>query len=304
MPLGGYVKMAGMIDEGNQGDSSLTGAPWEFASKTAPQKLWVILAGVIMNFILAMLLNTGITAVKGVPEADGPFVGGVSPSMPAEEIGLEIGDRIVSVDGALLDTWDDLLNAIHPRPAEELTLVYERDGTLTEVQVTTLSHQAEVDGEWQEVGLIGIGPRVTYRPATGNEILLSGVRGTGMVINMVKTSLTMLFSGRASVRDLGGPVLIAKMSGDSAREGMAHFLAFIAFISVNIGCLNLLPVPALDGGHAVIILAEAAIRRPLPNRLKIALQQVGMLLLLGLIIFIIWNDVQKVFGFEWLQRIF
>jgi len=94
------------------------------------------------------------------------------------------------------------------------------------------------------------------------------------------------------------------MSGDSAREGLPHFLAFLAFISVNIGCLNLLPVPALDGGHAIIILSEAVIRRPLPNKFKIALQQVGMLLLLALIIFIVWNDVQRVFGFEWLQRIF
>jgi len=304
VPLGGYVKMAGMIDEGNQNESTLTGAPWEFASKSWWQKLWVILAGVIMNFILAMLLYTGITAAKGIPEAHGPFVGAIAPGTPAEAAGLAAGDQIISIDGQLLTTWEDLLNAVHPRPAEELALVYEREGVQSEVAVTTLSQQMEVEGEWREIGLIGVSPRIRYRPATGSEILLSGVLGTGQVINMVKVSLTMLFSGRASVRDLGGPVLIAKMSGDSAREGMTHFLAFIAFISVNIGCLNLLPIPALDGGHAVIILSEAALRRPLPNRLKIALQQVGMLLLLGLIIFIIWNDVQKVFGFEWLQRIF
>ncbi len=304
VPLGGYVKMSGMIDEGSQDESTLTGAPWEFASKSWWQKLWVILAGVLMNFILAMLLYTGITAFKGIPEAEGPIVGGVSPATPAEQAGLEAGDRIVSIDGESLDTWEDLLNAVHPRPQEELTLVYERAGERHEATVTTLSQQIEIDGEWESVGLIGISPQVTYRPATASEVLLSGVRGTGQVINMVKTSLSMLFTGRASVKDLGGPVLIAKMSGDSAREGLAHFLAFIAFISVNIGCLNLLPVPALDGGHALIILTEAGIRRPLPNRLKIALQQVGMLLLLGLILFIIWNDVQKVFGFEWLQKIF
>ncbi len=304
VPLGGYVKMSGMIDEGNQDESTLTGAPWEFASKSWWQKLWVILAGVLMNFILAMLLYTGITAFKGIPEAEGPIVGAVSPATPAEQAGLEAGDRIVSIDGESLDTWEDLLNAVHPRPEEELTLVYERAGEPHEATVTTLSQQIEIDGEWQAVGLIGISPQVTYRPATASEVLSSGVRGTGQVINMVKTSLSMLFTGRASVKDLGGPVLIAKMSGDSAREGLAHFLAFIAFISVNIGCLNLLPVPALDGGHALIILTEAGIRRPLPNRLKIALQQVGMLLLLGLILFIIWNDVQKVFGFEWLQKIF
>ncbi len=304
LPLGGYVKMSGMIDEGTQDESTLTGAPYEFASKNGLQKMWVILAGVLMNFILAVLIYTGITAAMGVPEAAGPFVGGISPGTPAAEAGMEVGDRILSIDGVVLETWDDLLGTVHPRPAEDLAIVWNHEGEEREAVLTTLSRQAQVDGEWTDVGLIGISPQIAYRSATAREVLVSGFQGTYQVIYMVKTSLVMLFTGRASVRDLGGPVLIAKMSGDSAREGLPHFLAFLAFISVNIGCLNLLPVPALDGGHAIIILSEAVIRRPLPNKFKIALQQVGMLLLLALIIFIVWNDVQRVFGFEWLQRIF
>ena len=304
IPLGGYVKMSGMIDESLDGKSSLTGAPWEFQSKNTWQKLWVILAGVVMNLLLAVVLYTGITAVKGVPEEKGPYIGGLSPSGPAEQAELQIGDRIASVNGVELNTWDDLTDMVYPRPEEALTLVYEREGAQHEVTLTTLRRELEVDGEWQDVGLIGISPQYVYRPATLEEVLLSGVHGTYNMIRLVGTSLSMLVTGRASVRDLGGPLLIAKMSGESMREGPAYFLSFIAFISINIGCLNLLPIPALDGGHAVIILIEGTIRRELSTRVKMALQQAGMVLLLALILFIIWNDATRIFDFGWVKKIF
>jgi regulator of sigma E protease len=193
---------------------------------------------------------------------------------------------------------------IYSRPDQELQIVYERGGRTHEVALTTMQQQMEIDGEWEDVGLIGIGPQTVFRPATRTEILLSGVQGPSRVVARVIDSLRQLFTGRASLRDFGGPMLIAKMSGESAREGLAYFLSFIAFISVNIACLNLLPVPALDGGHAVIILAEGVIRRQIPTRAKLAIQQAGMLLLLALVIFILWSDAQRIFGFGWLKNIF
>ncbi len=304
IPLGGYVKMSGMIDEGGGGESTLTGAPWEFASKNTLQKLWVVVAGVIMNFLLAMLLYTGITAVKGVPEPAGSYVGGLTPGGPAEQAGLETGDRIASINGVALETWNDLIDQIYPRPEEELQIGYERDGLQHEISITTLRREMEQDGEWRDVGLIGINPQLVYRPASAKEVLLSGIHGTVNVIGLVGMSIKMLLTGRASVKDLGGPLLIARMSGESAREGMAYFLSFLAFISINIGCLNLLPIPALDGGHAVIILIEGIVRRELPARVKLALQQTGMILLLALILFILWKDVQRVIGFGWIKEIF
>ena len=304
IPLGGYVKMSGMIDESGGDESTLTGAPWEFASKRSWQKIWVVLAGVLMNFILAVLLYTGITAVKGVPEYKGPFVGTLTPGGPAESAGLEYGDRILSIDGVELDTCEDLTDAVYPRPGETLRVAYERDGEAHEVAIETLTHEMEVEGEWREVGLIGVNPQYTYRPANLEEVLTAGVQGTARVIELVGQSIYALVTGKASVKDLGGPILIAKMSGQSAREGLGYFLNFIAFISINIGCLNLLPIPALDGGHAVIILLEGAIRRELPTRLKIALQNTGMILLLALILFILWNDAMRVFNFGWIKQLF
>ncbi len=304
IPLGGYVKMAGMIDESLQGASSLTGAPWEFASKKTWQKLWVILAGVLMNLVLAALIYTGVTAVKGVSQPAGPIVGSVVAGAPAETARLQRGDRILSVGGVALSTWEGLTDAIYPHPEQELEIVYERDGVPNTVRLTTMKGQVEVDGALREVGQIGISPLLEFRPATLSEVLTSGVTMTAFWIRQVVNSIAMLVTGRASVKDLGGPLLIAKMSGESARQGAGYFLTFIAFISINIGCLNLLPVPALDGGHALIILIEGAIRRELPTKVKLALQQAGMVVLLGLILFILWNDAKRIFDFAWLGKIF
>ncbi|MBD3237139.1 MAG: RIP metalloprotease RseP, partial [Candidatus Eisenbacteria bacterium] len=304
IPFGGYVKMAGMIDEGLEGESSLTGAPWEFSSKNTGQKLWVITAGVLMNLLLAILIYTGITAARGVAEPEGTFIGAVSAGDPADEAGLQAGDRILVINGVTVTTWEEMVDEIYAQPEEELLISYEREREVHDLALTSLRRMAEVDGEIREVGLIGINPQLTYRPASLGEIVTSGFIGTAWVVKMVGTSIGMLLSGQASVRDLGGPMLIAKMSGESAKQGLTAFLGFIAFVSVNIGCLNLLPVPALDGGHALIILTEGALRRELPVKFKLAIQQVGMVLLFALIVFIIINDAERIFGFGWIKELF
>lgn len=301
IPLGGYVRMSGMIDEGMQGESSLTGAPWEFSSKNPLQKLWVILAGVIMNFLLAIILYTALTAAQGIPEpADTSVIGLLVPGAPAEQAGLEIGDRILSVDGIATETWEALVTELYARPEQEITITYERAGEITEVGLKTEVMAAEIDGEQRDVGRIGISPELIYRKATASEIALSGVLGTARLLKLTVTSFTKI----RSAKQLGGPIMIAKMAGSVARQGIAALLNFIAFISVSIGFLNLLPIPALDGGHAVIIATEGIVRRELPHRAKLAIQQVGMLLLLALIVFVVWNDATRIFDFGWIKRIF
>ena len=301
IPLGGYVRMSGMIDEGMQGESSLTGAPWEFASKNSLQKLWVILAGVIMNFILAIVLYTALTATQGIPElADTSMIGMLVPGAPAEQAGLEVGDRILSVDGNATETWEELVTELYARPEQEIRIVYERSGEVSEITLVSAGMGAEIDGEECDVGRIGISPEMVYRKATGTEIALSGVVGTARLLKLTVTS----FAKIRSAKQLGGPIMIAKMAGSVARQGIAALLSFIAFISVSIGFLNLLPIPALDGGHAVIIVTEGIVRRELPTRAKLVIQQVGMLLLLALIVFVVWNDITRIFDFSWIKQIF
>ncbi|MFH1144497.1 MAG: RIP metalloprotease RseP [Candidatus Eisenbacteria bacterium] len=305
VPFGGYVKMAGMIDESGEGGQAITGAPWEFQSKGMLQKLWVISAGVLMNLLLGVLIYTGITAVKGVPEPSGePVVGELTPGWPAEVAGLRPGDRIVSVGGASIESWDDLLAQIHPRAGELLQVRYLRDGETQEVLLTPRAESTEIDGETREVGFIGIGYEIVFRPAAVDEVLLSGVYGTANVVALVATNLWKLVSLQVSIRELGGPLIIAKMSGESARRGLVYLASFIALISINIGVLNLLPIPALDGGHIMIILGEGIARRQMPVRGRMALQQVGMLLLLALIVLVLVNDVQRIVDFTRLKQIF
>jgi regulator of sigma E protease len=306
IPLGGYVKMAGMIDESATGETTLTGAPWEFASKRTLQKLWVIGAGVLMNLLLGVVLYTGIAAVKGLPEASRePVVGEVNPpGWPAEKAGLRPGDRIVSIEGVAIGSWDDILAQIHPRAERATRIVYRRDGADQEAVLTPKGSAVEIDGQTRTVGKIGIGPDIVYRPAGAGRVLLAGFVGTGRVVALVASSLWKLATLQVSIKELGGPLMIAKLSGDSARQGVAELLGFIALISINIGFFNLLPIPALDGGHAFLVTAEGITRRQIPTRAKLMIQQVGMVLILGLIALVLVNDAQRIFDFAWLKRVF
>jgi regulator of sigma E protease len=304
LPLGGYVKMAGMIDESLDHPEKITGAPDEFMSKNFLQKVLVICAGVIMNFLLACGIYTGVTMVEGVPEIKDPVVETVSPGFPAEAAGIEPGDRFIEAGGQPIHTWDDLVAVIHAHPEQPLKIRWERDGQDHEAEVTPRREKSMVDGKVQEVGLIGISPRATFRPAGFVESLESGVILTGRYLGLGLQTIKMLVTGQAGIRDLGGPVLIAKWSGESARSGMSSLLLFIAFISINIGLINILPIPVLDGGHLAMIVVEGVTRRPISTKIKMGIQQVGMIALLGLMAVIIFNDLGRVGLFEKLKGLF
>ena len=293
IPFGGYVKMAGMIDESFD-NKPLTGEPFEFMSKNTGQKALVIVAGVIMNFLLAAGIYTGVTLSEGIPYVKDPIVETVSPGLPAEAAGIEAGDRILAVDGREVATWEEMVEVIHGNPEVPVAIRWEHEGAVQEAQVTPQRQKTLVEGDLKEVGLIGISPRFVYRPAGFLEAIGAGGRLTVQYLQLGLKSLSMLVTGQASIKDLGGPIAIAKWSGESAKGGAASLILFIAFISINIGLLNLLPVPALDGGHLAIILIEGVSRRPLSNRVKLAVQQVGMVLLLGLMAIVIFNDLGRV----------
>ena len=257
-----------------------------------------------MNFLLASVIYTGVTLVDGIPEAINPVVESVSPGFPAEEAGIEPGDRFVEIDGGPIELWEELVAVIHASPDKPLRLVWEREGERFEAEVTPDRKKIPIDGEMQEVGLIGITPRATFRPAGIGESLTAGVTLTGRYLGLGVTTIKMLVTGQAGIKDLGGPVLIAKWSGDSAKAGSSSFILFIAFISINIGLLNILPIPVLDGGHLVLIVIEGVARRPISTRIKLWIQQVGMIGLLGLMAVIIFNDLGRIEVFEKIKNLF
>jgi len=292
IPLGGYVKMAGIVDENFDGESSLTGAPDEFMSKTALQKAFVICAGVIMNLLLAVVIYTGLFLAWGSQEpSPEPVVAGVYADYPAASAGIQTGDRFVRINGQPVDTWEDLEQIIRLHAGREIQVEVDRQGTVVGPLAVTPVSEKDVDG--QSVGRVGIQQGLERVPVGILEAPMMGLAQTGAVIGMAWETLSSLASGRASLREVGGPIFIAQMSGTVARNGLVAFLGFIAFISVHIGFMNILPFPVLDGGHLVYILIESIIRRPLPTRLKLWINQAGVVLLLVLMVFIMKNDIQR-----------
>ena len=291
VPLGGYVKMAGMIDESMENPEKITGAPDEFMSKNFLQKSWVISAGVILNFLLAWVIYSATIIAKGNPiPSDEAFVTMVSEDQPAGQAGLEPGDKLLSIDGVDIASWDSAVEKIHGSAGVPIDLVWEREGERMEATLTPAPKE-QADGT--EIGLIGIQgtPGIKgYEPVGVGEGMAAGWRQTEWVLSTVVDSIKKLVTGGASVKDLGGPIVIAKWSAEVAEQGFVALLRFVAFISINIGFLNILPIPVLDGGHLVFILLEAVARRPIPTKIKLAIQQVGMIGLLIFMAFVLWND--------------
>ncbi len=294
IPLGGYVKISGMIDE--FGGDEITGEPWEFQSKNTLQKAFVITAGVLMNFLLGFILYTGIAWVKGEAVIDpSPVIGSISQGFPAEEAGLLPGDRILSVDGNTIVSWEEFRDAVHAKPDMDVDLVWLSGADTVAATMTTKSQAIMDDDGARDVGMVGVGPNFTREPVTIGEGVSLGARMTVNVLGLSIKSIQMLFTGQASVKDLTGPAGIVYLSGETARAGWETFLGFIALISISIGLLNILPFPVLDGGHLVFILIEAVIRRPVSGRIKIVAQNVGMVLLLALVLVVTYHDIFRFF---------
>ncbi|MCF7804616.1 MAG: RIP metalloprotease RseP [Candidatus Marinimicrobia bacterium] len=292
VPLGGYVKMAGMLDESM--DEEIKGEPWEFASKSIPQKIFIMSAGVLMNFILAAIIFSFITLAQGIPESsDTTVVDQVVQDYPAAEAGMKPGARITSVNGEQVDTWQELTNIIHNLPNTEIDVTWVQNGETQSATLTTKVDRQFTDGELKEIGLIGISPEVHRRSAGLFESLGSGLSQTWWWGKVTVVSLKMLITGEESMKSVGGPIFIAKLAGDSARNGFMNLLNLVAIISINIGFLNILPVPALDGGHLVITMIEGIKGDPLSVKTRMIVQQVGMALLLTLMVFVIYNDIMR-----------
>jgi regulator of sigma E protease len=295
VPFGGYVKIAGMVDE-SLDKKSLAGPPkpWEFRSKPWIAKTAVIAAGSLANIAFAWAFFVGVTLWLGIYEAKDPVVGSIAEGQPAAAAGIKPGDRIVSLDGKPVSTWEDIAGVIHGSPEKPVTVVWARSDSSFSAVVVPIRDKLAEGSEMREKGLIGIGPELTARKVGLVSAVVYGSRNLAGFTGLIVSSLAKLITGQESIRSLAGPVFIAKLAGESARSGFASLLGFMAFLSLNLGLLNLLPFPVLDGGHLVIIGVEGIIRREIPVKVKMAIQQVGVVLLVGLMVFVIFNDVSRI----------
>jgi regulator of sigma E protease len=289
IPLGGYVKMSGMVDESLEA-GSIKGEPWEYMSKPVWQRIIVITAGSIMNFITAVVIFALLFIFVGIGEGiDGTIVGETLPGRPAETIGLQPGDVITAVNGQPVATWEDLTNIIHRHPDVEIAIQWQRGSETLSANVTP-QRQPETD-----IGLIGIGPRIKYRQLEFWESWKTGFTHSVTIVKLTVQALQLIVTGEEPVKDaIGGPLRIAEEAGKSAKLGFQYLLAFTAVISLNLGFFNMLPFPVLDGGHLVLLLIEGIRRKPLSTKTVLVVQKIGMAFLLALIVFIFFNDLRRV----------
>ena len=295
LPLGGYVKMAGMLDENM--DSSLKNEENEFMSKPLWAKVWILIAGVLMNTLLAFFIFSSIAFFQGIPEySKEPIVSKVQDDMPAKKIGILPGDRVVKIDDSYISSWRDMTSIIHANPQKELNVEVDRAGNIEKYKVLTTFTLIPNKGKIDTIGIIGISPQFFYEKPTLIKSSFVGLDRTISSFNLIISSIGMLFSGSASVSDLGGPIMIAQLAGQTAEAGLVPFFTFMALLSVNLAFLNILPIPGLDGGHIFIHLIEGIIRRPLAINTRMVIQQIGMAFLLVLMFTVIFSDITRLFN--------
>ena len=295
LPLGGYVKMAGMIDESM--DTNITYKSDEFQSKTLFQKIWVLSAGVLMNTILAIIVFSLLGFYNGIPKTnDEPIVFELQENMPAEKAGVLPGDRIISINSEGISTWSDMTKIIHSNPNNLLSFKIKRGMDILDFDIKTSEYAVPSKSAIDTIGIIGIAPEVYYEDISFMKAFSNGVSQTISSFGLIIYSIQMLGSGSASISDLGGPIMIAQLAGQTAEAGITPFLTFMALLSVNLAFLNILPIPGLDGGHIFIHLIEAILRRPLKIKTRIVIQQIGMALLLMLMVTVIMQDITRLFN--------
>ncbi|RWB72527.1 MAG: RIP metalloprotease RseP [Mesorhizobium sp.] len=303
IPLGGYVKFVGDMNATSSQPSaeeieSLTDAEREVAFHTQPiwKRAATVVAGPLFNFLLTIAVFTVLFSLYGRPVLE-PTVAQVTAGSPAEKAGIQPGDRFVKVDGSKVETFADVQRLVSGRAGDAITFTMLRDGK--EIAVTTTPEpmeQQDALGNKIKVAVIGVinnaelgQPRlISYTPAGA---VVAAVEETGHVIERTGQFLQRFALGREDKCQLGGPIKIAKMSGQAAKLGFEWLVQLVAFLSVGIGFLNLLPIPPLDGGHLLFYGVEAVIRRPVSERMMEMAYRTGLFLVLGFMGFVFWNDL-------------
>ena len=296
LPLGGYVKFVGDMNPASQpaDPSTLDPSTRERAFHLKPvwQRFLVVLAGPAANFLLAILIFAAFFATVGMPSTP-PVVGLVEPNSAAARAGLEPSDEIISINGQRTSTFEDIRRIVAIRPAETVRVDLNRGGKRRSLDLTLgATTQHDEFGQTYRIGQLGIGQkdRVLERPPVGQLIPLAVAYSYSLTRSMVD-GLIQIIVGDRSTKDLGGPLKMAQIAGQQASLGPFEFFQLLALFSINLGFINLLPVPMLDGGHLVFYAVEAARRRPVSARAQEWAFRGGLALLLALMLFTTANDL-------------
>jgi regulator of sigma E protease len=298
-PLGGFVKMFGENPDEQQVSSEDKKA--SFAHKPVWQRFLVVLAGPLFNLLFAVVLFFMVFTFVGIPTSvDTTRIGKVTENSPAAVAGMQSGDAIVKIENKETTTWMDVLEAVKNSQGKPVNVsVLRGDELLTLEIVPAIDVVKNIFGEEVEKRyMIGIikADEFTFEKTHVFGALQNACLQTWMYISLIATGFVKIIQQVIPASELGGPILIAKIAGEQMEEGWLNLIYFIGMLSVNLGILNLLPIPVLDGGHLVFLTIEGIRRKPMNERAQIVAQQVGIGLLGTLMIFVFYNDIVRLFN--------
>jgi regulator of sigma E protease len=291
IPLGGYVRMLG-------DDPTEEIAPEErdrsFLTQPVGKKIAIVVAGPFFNLMLAFFIFAGVL-MAGVPLLL-PNIGEVQKGSAAEAGGLEAGDRVLKINDKQISEWEEIRGTLQESNGAPLRFTVLKKGAETVLTVTpTRKKMKNIFGDEESLWLVGISPsgdQFTKKHSLLEAIPLGLVRTIDMAeLNLV--GIVKMIEGKISSDNIGGPILIGQMAAKQAEEGFLHLALFTAFISINLGVINLFPIPILDGGHLLFFLIEAIIGRPVSLRAREVAQQIGLFLLISLMLFAFYNDIMR-----------
>ncbi len=295
VPLGGYVKLIGEnpeeeVKEEDRGRS--------FSLQPIWKRALIVSAGPFFNFFLAVLLFSSVNLFMGIPVSPTPKIGEVSVGFPAYEAGLKKGDLVLSIDGEEVSKWDDLSRIIRGSQGKELHLKVKRNGEILDIRVAPKATiQKNLFGEEIQTFLIGITPaeEMTLKKVSAPIAIGTGFLQTWNGIKLTVLGIVKLIQRVIPAKEIGSPIMIAKLAGEQAKKGVMSLALFTAIISINLGIINLFPIPILDGGHFLFLGLEAVLRRPVSIKKMEIAQQIGLVFIILLMLFAIRNDVMRYF---------
>nr|WP_281354724.1 RIP metalloprotease RseP [Roseospira navarrensis] len=300
LPLGGYVKFFGDADASSATTDSRDLTDEEkrvsFHHKSVWQRIAIVFAGPAANLIFAIMVFSAVYLTVGQMVTP-PVVSEVMPDSAAEQAGLQSGDRIVAIDGREISRFEEIQHLVPLANGATMTLTVRRDGETLGLEVTpTIQEITDSFGETRKQAVLGI----TASTSEDDLIRLGPLDSVGAAFSQAYglteatvISIGQMISGERGTEDLGGPIRIAEMSGQVAELGVVSLILFTAFLSVNLGLINLLPIPVLDGGHLVFYGIEAVRGRPVNEQAQEYGFRLGLVIVVGLMIFVTWNDIVR-----------
>ncbi len=294
VPLGGYVKMLG---ESGSEQVSEADRHRSFSHQPVIKRIGIVFSGPLFNFLFAVVAFALINMV-GVPVPTSQ-VGGVQEGSAAAQAGIVAGDRIVSIDGKKVSAWPEIARFIENAQGKQISLKIDRGGIVFEVKLAgRLTPSKNVFGEDTESYKIGVQSSAEIMTKRLNPLAAAwaGIEETWKWTKLTCLSVIKLIQGVIPVSTLGGPILIAEMAGQTVKHGILPFVLLMAILSINLGVLNLLPIPVLDGGHLFFFLIELVTGHEINLKWRELAQQVGFMILIILMLFVFYNDIKRIFS--------